>query len=154
MGRGLAAVRVLRKEPVNSSPEQITSVSNTRRGLPLKSSMLEQIFPTLTTSQISRIALHGHTRPMQRGEVIYEQGDRNIPFFVVVSGEVEIVRPSGDVETLIVAYGPGQFTGEVNNLSGRPAVFRMRVTKQGELIELDRQHMLTLLQTDADLARS
>jgi thioredoxin reductase (NADPH) len=126
-------------------------MSNTRRGLPVKSSMLEQIFPTLTAAQISRIAQHGHTRPMQRGEVIYEQGNRNVPFFVVVSGEVEIVRPSGDVETLIVAYGPGQFTGEVNNLSGRPAVFRMRATKQGELIELDRQRMLSLLQTDAEI---
>jgi thioredoxin reductase (NADPH) len=88
---------------------------------------------------------------MQRGEMIIEQGDRNIPFFVVVSGEVEIVRPSSGVETLITVHGPGQFTGEVNNLSGRPAVVRMRCTKPGELIELDRQHMLSLLQTDADL---
>ena len=113
--------------------------------------MLEQIFPTLTPAQISRIAPHGHVRPMQRGEVIVEQGDRNVPFFVVVSGEVEIVRPSGDVEMLITAQGPGQFIGEVNNLSGRPAVVRVRASRQGELIELDRQHMLSLLQTDADL---
>jgi thioredoxin reductase (NADPH) len=113
--------------------------------------MLEQIFPTLTPAQIRRISSHGHTRPIQRGQVIVEQGDRNVPFFVVVSGEVEIVRPSGGVETLITIHGPGQFTGEVNNLSGRPAVVRMRATKQGELIELDRQHMLALLQTDADL---
>src|ERR671919_2075293 len=148
---GELPIRVLRKEVVNSSSAQIASVSNTRRGLPLKSSILEQIFPTLTPAQISRIAPHGHMRTMQRGEVIVEQGDRNVPFFVVVSGEVEIVRPSGDVETLITAYGPGQFTGEVNNLSGRPAVFRVCATKQGELIELDRQHMLSLLQTDADL---
>ncbi len=126
-------------------------MSNTRRGLPLKSSILEQIFPTLNPAQISRIAPHGHMRPMQLGEVIVEQGDRNVPFFVVVSGEVEIVRPSGDVETLVTIHGPGQFSGEVNNLSGRPAVFRMRATKQGELIELNRQHMLSLLQTDADL---
>jgi thioredoxin reductase (NADPH) len=151
MDRGLLQIRVLRKEVVNSSSAQITSVSNTRRGLPLKSSMLEQIFPTLTPAQISRIAPHGHVRPMQRGEVIVEQGDRNVPFFVVVSGEVEIVRPSGDVEMLITAQGPGQFIGEVNNLSGRPAVVRVRASRQGELIELDRQHMLSLLQTDADL---
>ena len=72
---------------------------------------------------------------MQHGEVLVEQGDRNVPFFLVVSGEVEIVRPSGGVETLITIHGPGQFTGEVNNLSGRPAVVRMRATKQGELIE-------------------
>jgi thioredoxin reductase (NADPH) len=151
MDRGLLQIRVLRKEAVNSSAQQITSVSNTRRGLPLKSSMLEQIFPTLTPAQISRIAPHGHVRPMQGGEVIVEQGDRNVPFFVVVSGEVEIVRPSDDVEMLLTAQGPGQFIGEVNNLSGRPAVVRVRATKQGELIELDRQHMLSLLQTDADL---
>jgi thioredoxin reductase (NADPH) len=90
-------------------------------------------------------------RAMQHGEVLVEQGDRNVPFFVVVSGEVEIVRPSGGAETLITIHRPGQFTGEVNNLSGRPAVVRMRATKQGELIELDRQHMLALVQTDAEL---
>src|SRR3712207_3749834 len=126
-------------------------MSSPPRGLPLKSSLFEQIFPTLTPSQIRRIATHGHMRTMQPGEVLVEQGDRDVPFFVVVSGEVEIVRPSGGVETLIIIHGPGEFTGEVNNLSGRPAVVRMRVIKQGELIELDRQNMLSLLQTDAEI---
>ena len=126
-------------------------MSDIRRGLPLKSSLLEQIFPTLNPAQIRRIAPHGHMREIEYGEVLVEQGDRNVPFFVVVSGEVEIVRPSGSVETLITVHGPGQFTGEVNMLSGRPAVVRMRATKPGELIELDRQHMLSLLQTDAEL---
>ena len=126
-------------------------MSDIRRGLPLKSSLLEQIFPTLNPAQIRRIAPHGHMREIEYGEVLAEQGDRNVPFFVVVSGEVEIVRPSGSVETLITVHGPGQFTGEVNMLSGRPAVVRMRATKPGELIELDRQHMLSLLQTDAEL---
>jgi thioredoxin reductase (NADPH) len=126
-------------------------MSDRRRGLPLKSSLFDQIFPTLTPAQIRRIAPHGHMRAVQQGDVIVEQGDRNVPFFVVVSGEVEIVRPSGGVETLITVHGPGQFTGEVNMLSGRPTVVRMRATKPGELIELDRQHMLSLLQTDAEL---
>ena len=45
----------------------------------------------------------------------------------------------------------GQFTGEVNTLSGRRTLFRWRVTKSGEVIELDRQHMLALVQTDAEL---
>src|SRR5215210_7768864 len=139
------------KKPINNSETQTTSMSDTRRGLPLKSSLMEQIFPTLTPAQIRRIAPHGHVRAMQRGEVLVEQGDREVPFFVVVSGEVEIVRPSGGVETLITVHGPGQFTGEANMLSGRPAVVRMRATKPGELIELNRQHMLALVQTDAEL---
>ena len=126
-------------------------MSGTRRGLPLKGSLLEHIFPTLTPTQINRIAAHGHMRVIQRGEVLIEQGDRNFSFFVVVTGEVEIVRPSDTAETLITIHGPGNFLGEVNALSGRPSLFRARVTKPGELIELDRQHMLTLVQTDAEL---
>jgi thioredoxin reductase (NADPH) len=127
-------------------------MSDTRRGLPLKSSLSEQIFPTLTPAQIRRIAAHGQKRTMQRGEVLIEQGDRNIPFFVVVSGEVEIVRPSDTAETLIAVHGPGNFTGEVNTLSGRRSLFRARVTKAGELIQLDRKQMLALVQTDAELS--
>ncbi len=127
-------------------------MSGTRRRLPLKSSLFEQIFPTLTPAQIHRIAAHGHMRTMQRGEVLIEQGDRNIPFFVVVSGEVEVVRPSDTAETLIAVHRPGNFTGEVNTLSGRRSLFRARATKPGELIELDRQQLLALVQIDAELS--
>ena len=107
-------------------------MTSTTPALPLKSSRVEQIFPKLTPAQIRRIAAHGHMRAVQRGEVLVEQGDSTVPFFVVVSGEAEIVRPSGATETLITIHGPGQFSGEVNMLSGRRALFRMRVTQPGE----------------------
>ena len=94
-------------------------MSNIPRGLPLSSSRVEQIFPKLTPEQISRVAVQGHIRAIQPGEVFVEQGDNAIPFFVLVSGEIEIVRPSGAAETLITIHGPGEFTGEVNMLSGR-----------------------------------
>jgi thioredoxin reductase (NADPH) len=126
-------------------------MSNTSRGLPLTSSRVEQIFPILTPAQINRIAVHGHMRAIQPGEVLVEQGDSTVPFFVVVSGELEIVRPSCTGETLVTIHGPGQFTGEVNMLSGRRTLVRMRATKPGQVIELDRQHMMTLIQTDAEL---
>jgi hypothetical protein len=54
-------------------------------------------------------------------------------------------------DCLVTVYDAGQFTGEVNTLSGRPTLCRWRVTKSGEVIELDRQHLLTLVQTDAEL---
>jgi len=73
-------------------------MSNTPGGLPLTSSRVEQIFPKLTPAQISRIAVHGHIRAIQPGEVLVEQGESAVPFFVVVSGEIEIVRPSGEVD--------------------------------------------------------
>jgi thioredoxin reductase (NADPH) len=126
-------------------------MSNTRRGLPLIRAHAEQIFPKLTPAQIRRVAARGHLRAMERGEVLYEQGDSGLPFFVVVSGEIEVVRPSGTVETLVTVHGSGQFTGEVGTLSGRRSLFRVRATKPGKAIELTRQQMLALIQSDAEL---
>ena len=126
-------------------------MSDTPRGLPLTSSRVERIFPKLTPEQISRVAVQGHIRSIQPGEVLVEQGDSAVPFFVVSSGEIEIVRPLGAAETLVTIHGPGQFTGEVNMLSGHRTLLRMRATKPGKVIELDRQHMMALIQTDAEL---
>jgi len=127
-------------------------MSNPRRGLPITSSRIEQIFPKLTLPQIGRIKPHGHMRTIQRGDLLIEQGDTSVPFFVVIKGELEIVRPFGTKETLVTVHGPGQFTGEVNTLSGRRSFFRVRVTKPGKVIELDHQQMLGLVQTDAELS--
>jgi thioredoxin reductase (NADPH) len=111
----------------------------------------ERMFPTLTAVQIERIAAHGRVRPIRPGEVLIEAGDHIVPFFVVTKGQVEVVRPSGTTETLVAVHGPGQFTGEVNMLSGRPALLRTRVRESGEVIELDRERLLALVQTDSQL---
>jgi thioredoxin reductase (NADPH) len=130
----------------------MTTMSNTRRGLPLTSSRIEKIFPKLTPAQIDRIAAHGRIRSVQPSEVLIEQGDTSVPFFVVITGEVEIVRPFDAYETLVTVHGSGEFTGEVNMLSGRRSFFRARATKPGKVIELDHQQMLSLVQTDAELS--
>jgi thioredoxin reductase (NADPH) len=127
-------------------------MSDSRRGLPLTQSRREKIFPKLTPVQISRIEPHGRIRSIQPGEVLIEQGDTAVPFFVVITGEIEIVRPFGTQETLITIHSDGQFTGEVNMLSGRRSLVRARVTKPGKVIELDHQQMLSLVQTDAELS--
>ena len=126
-------------------------MSNTPKGLPLTSSRIEKIFPKLTPAQIRRVGAQGHTRSVRPGQVLIEQGDRAVPFIVVITGEVEIVRPCGASETLITVHGPGEFTGEVNMLSGRRSLVRARATKPGKVIELDHKQMLNLIQTDAEL---
>ena len=112
----------------------------------------EQVFPTLTAAQIARVASHGRARQVRQGEILVEAGDVVMPFFVVTAGQVEIVRPSEPVETLITIHGPGQFTGEVNMLSGRRTLFMARAAVSGEVIELSREQLLSLVQTDAELS--
>jgi thioredoxin reductase (NADPH) len=127
-------------------------MSEARRGLPLTNSRIEKIFPKLTPAQIGRIAAHGRTRSVQPGDVLIEQGDTSVPFFVVITGEVEIMGRYGASETIITVHGPGEFTGDVNMLSGRRMVVQARVAKAGKVIELNHEQMLNLIQTDTELS--
>jgi thioredoxin reductase (NADPH) len=120
--------------------------------LPLINSRAEQIFPTLTPAQISRVTAHGHRRVIRAGEILVEQGDSGIPFFVVLAGELEAVRPGAGSERLITIFHSGQFTGEVNTLSDRRALARIRVREDGEVIHVSRDKLLALVQTDAELS--
>src|SRR5262244_2728307 len=115
---------------------------------------MERMFPTLKPAQIARIAAQGRARPMQTGEVLIESGKPIGSFFVVKSGQIEVIRPSGPGhnEMLIVVHGPGQFTGDVSMLSGRPALLRARVKEPGEVMELSREQLLDLVQTDSELS--
>ena len=119
--------------------------------IPETGAKTEHIFPILTPAQIARIAPMGRRRAVHEGEVLLEAGQEADHFFLVVVGQLDILRSSGAEESLVVSHGPGMFSGDVNMLSGRPTLVRMRVSKSGEVIELDREHLMTLVQTDNEI---
>jgi thioredoxin reductase (NADPH) len=109
------------------------------------------MFPTLSDAQIERVARYGHHRSVSAGEVLIEQGNASIPFFVILAGELEAVHPTDLGKRIVTLSGRGQFNGEINTLSGRRAMFRIQASKDGELVELDHRAMMTLVQTDAEI---
>lgn len=112
---------------------------------------IDQIFPTLTATQITRIAARGHTRQIQQGEVLQEPGHQ-LRFFLVTAGKIDIVSVFGSTEAPIVTLQSSQFTGEANMLSGRRAFARIRASTDGEVIEVEREQLLSLVQTDSELS--
>jgi thioredoxin reductase (NADPH) len=127
--------------------------SGATRSTPLTSAPTAALmFPTLSAGQIARIAAHGVVRPITRGEVLIESGQMDVPFFVVKAGEIEIIRPSSLGDLLIAFHRPGQFTGEVSMLLGRPAMMRVRASESGEVVELTRDQMHAVIQTDAEMS--
>lgn len=126
-------------------------MNSTAQQLPwTPASRVEQTFPALTPAQVARVAALGRVREVGTGDVLFEAG-AVVPFFVVRSGQIEIVRSYGAAETIVAVHGPGQFTGEVSMLSGRRGFVRGRIAESGEVVELDRAHLLSLVQTDAEL---
>jgi thioredoxin reductase (NADPH) len=112
----------------------------------------EDMSPTLTEAQIARIAVHGQRRRVRRGEVLVEAGQRSARFFVVIAGQIEIVRSSGITRELVAVYQPGMFTGEVTLLSGRRGLAQIRAGDAGEVIEVNREDLLAIVQTDSELS--
>jgi len=112
----------------------------------------DKLFPQLTDAHLTRIASLGRRRPIARGDVLMDIGDRSLSFFVVLSGEIQALRQSGEGEAPIVALRARQFSGEANILTGRRAIARLRVSEPGEVLELHRDQLLGLIQTDAELS--
>ena len=123
-----------------------------RTAAPLSESMAARLFPTLTDTQIARVAAHGKRRTITPGEVLIEPGQPDVPFFVVTAGELEVARPCDGEDTVITVHRPGGFTGEVNMLANRRALVRSRALARGEVIELERGQLVALVQTDPELS--
>ncbi|MGE3490016.1 MAG: FAD-dependent oxidoreductase [Vicinamibacterales bacterium] len=118
--------------------------------LPL-GSRRDHVFPTLTPGQCQRVEAHGHRRAVRQGEVLVEVGDTAMPFFLVVSAALHIVRSSVDGDTVVAVHGPREFTGEANMLSGRRSLVRAIAVADGDIIEVTRERLMALVQTDAEL---
>jgi len=117
-----------------------------------RASRREEMFPKLADGLVGRLIEHGRVRQASSGEVLVEPGESTKIFFVVITGEIEIVRPRAKFEQLIAVLGPGMFTGEANMLSGRRGLTQLRVSQPGEIVELEREQLLELVQTDSELS--
>jgi thioredoxin reductase (NADPH) len=83
----------------------------------------EVAFPTLNEEQIDLLASHAETIHCQEGEILIAEGETDFPFFLVKHGRVRIIEHSQGEENEITVHGPGEFTGDIDMLTGRRALF-------------------------------
>lgn len=95
-----------------------------------------QMFPVLGAVQVET-ALRFASGPEQSfapGELVYDYGQQGAPAWLVLSGSIDVTRRDGlDREALLITFEAGQFTGEINQLAGRPAITRVSVGEQAQL---------------------
>jgi thioredoxin reductase (NADPH) len=112
----------------------------------------DHAFPVLDDAQLARISQQGRRREVLAGEVLINAGAAVAHFYVVLSGAIEGVQLRNGGGIRVRTLRAGQFTGEVSILSGRPALVTLRVCQDGEIVEIDRDRLLALIQTDAGLS--
>ena len=111
-----------------------------------------EAFPELTPEQLARIEQHGRRRRLPQGEVVGEPGQPVTKIFVVVSGQLDAVTPLQSRTELMPRFTPGMFTGERSILSGGRFLGRISASVPSDVIEVERDELLELIQTDTELS--
>ena len=122
------------------------------KSTPLPGSSPDAMFPALSAEQQERVLAHGKVRKVTAGETLLKPNKQVLQFFVVVDAKLEILRLADDAEEVFAVCGPGMFTGELNVLSGRRGLVHIRAAEAGELIEIEREALLAMVQTDSELS--
>lgn len=111
-----------------------------------------QMFPKLSDAQVARVARMATVVQVAEGDVLFDEGDDHLAFFVVLEGAIAIVHPNGSEEEPVIVYGPHDFTGEMALLAGRRGLVRARATMASRLLRIEQAQLHRLLQTDAELS--
>jgi thioredoxin reductase (NADPH) len=116
------------------------------------SERLDAMFPKLTRAQIDRLRPVGRPRQFAPGELIYERGSAKRAFYVLLEGRVEIASPAREGEERITILAAGEFTGEVDMMSGRQSLVGARALDATKVLEIDLAQLRHIVQTDAELS--
>ncbi len=111
------------------------------------------MFPKLNRAEIALLSTFGNERSTARNEILFNPGDTDVPVFVVFDGHLEMVTVFKNSETLVVSHGPGEFSGEVNLLSGGPSPVRGKTKEPSRLLEIKRNDLLHFAETHSLLSK-
>jgi thioredoxin reductase (NADPH) len=120
--------------------------------LPPPGSIPSEMFPVLTSAQQARVLARGQRRTVEQNEVVVELNEHVTKFFVVVSGQLHALQVLNNQEHLVAICNAGMFTGEITVLSGRRGLLRIRAAEQSELVEIEREALQALVETDSELS--
>src|SRR6266446_9184839 len=111
-------------------------------------------FPRLDEAQIARLSgcTAAKPRSYEDGQTLFAVGERDMKFFVVKSGEIEIIDYSGDEPKRVTVHRAGQFTGEVSHLTGAKAVVSAIAQGRCEVLEVSGEALRRVLNQCPDLS--
>jgi thioredoxin reductase (NADPH) len=111
-----------------------------------------QIFPTLSAADVRHMQRFGHVVCFKNGETIFEAGKTSFGLVLVLKGGIEVNRYDGLGNTsYVTTHLPGQFSGEVAQLSGRPSLGNGHAVGDVEALVVPSESLRALLVAHAEL---
>ncbi len=93
---------------------------------------------------------HGTSRRhFEAGDYIFRKGDISSEFYVVVDGEVEVLREDDGGESQLATLGIGEYFGEISLLSGVPHSSSVRAKTRAEILVMTGEDFLALVSSSS-----
>ena len=105
----------------------------------------EVIYPRILPEKMAWLAEKGERRSFAPGEVLYEQGLRDAPFFVIESGRVDFIDHKPGKEIWIAEADAGTFIGDIATFTGEPAMAECVAAEETDTIAFDREGLRAML---------
>ena len=112
----------------------------------------ERMFPKLTSAEIDRLLRFGQMQRYSKDQPLFVTGEIAPGMFVVKVGRVKMTRrdPLGHLAP-IVERGPGDFVGEVGQLSGRPALVDVHAVEDVEALLIPPENLRAVMIAEPEL---
>ncbi|ATQ42669.1 FAD-dependent oxidoreductase [Caulobacter mirabilis] len=111
-----------------------------------------QMFPRLEPAEIDRIRRFGEPQRYAAGDRVYQAGETAPGMLLVLEGRLAITRRDvRDGQRLIVEHGPGEFSGELGQLSGARALVDGEAVTDIEALLIRPERLRALLIAEAEL---
>ena len=94
-------------------------------------------FPKIDDHQLALLVPLGERRRLRRGEMIFKAGQRDLPFTVILQGEIEVFEKREETEQILGTPGERDFIGDVAMLQGTSALASARVkSEEAEILQV------------------
>ncbi|MEA3510967.1 MAG: cyclic nucleotide-binding domain-containing protein, partial [Actinomycetota bacterium] len=113
-----------------------------------------ELLAGLDDDAVDRLAKTVWTCSFAQGEALFDEGDPGDTAYIVISGEIEILKVSGDQSVRIAVSGPGVIVGEMSLLTGEPRNATARALVDTELVFIPKAALDTLLESDVRAVRA
>lgn len=112
-----------------------------------------QLWRGLADEQLHEIAKIAIARTYAKNEIIFQEGDPGIGFFVVKSGKVKVFKLSGEgKEQILQFFGPGEHFAEVPAFDGDCFPASAATLEKTEVLLFPRTAFLQLLEQHPQIA--
>jgi thioredoxin reductase (NADPH) len=109
------------------------------------------LFPRLTAAQIEQLAENAETMSLSPGEVVFEQGQRDAPLFVVLSGAIDVIDRQPDGDRYFTQCQPGTFAADISMFTGEPTIAEGVIAEESSILAVPPDELRTLVAGSTEL---